>query len=223
MSFDIQHAIDSGTGNSAATVYISGVTRQIILDALYTYTEVYKWYPAVTSVDDAMAALDAAFDEVMTDVQIQLFPIGTVLPFSGSVTDIPTGWLHCNGASFNTELYPELFALIGYKFGGSGSFYHVPETRLTFLRGGNTDSGTTGGSSTATLSGIHIPAHTHTVTGYTTSAAFVGTGATTRYPPTSNGTTVASGSYGGSAGVAQPFAIIPPYVEVIYMIYAGTM
>ncbi len=221
MAFDIQHAVDSGADNSAAIVSISGVTRQIILDALFTYTESYTWYPQPTDIDAVMNALDTAFDEVMTNVQTM--PIGTILPFAGALTDIPQGWLHCNGAGINTELYPELFALIGYKFGGNGSLYYLPETRLKFLRGGDTDSGAIGGSNTATLSGIHIPPHTHTVTGYTTSAAFVGTGSTTRYPPTSNGSTVASGSYGGSGGVVQPFSILPPFVNVLYIIYAGNM
>jgi microcystin-dependent protein len=42
---------------------------------------------------------------------------------------VPTGWLRCNGASYPTSLYPDLFAVIGYGEGGSGPNFNVPDMR----------------------------------------------------------------------------------------------
>lgn len=44
--------------------------------------------------------------------------IGVVRSFAG--TTIPDGWLACNGASLSTTTYADLFAVIGYTYGGSG-------------------------------------------------------------------------------------------------------
>jgi len=52
------------------------------------------------------------------------FPVGGVVDYAGSVA--PTGWLLCNGASVATATYPDLFAAIGYTWGGSGASFNVP-------------------------------------------------------------------------------------------------
>lgn len=45
-----------------------------------------------------------------------------------------TGWLLCNGASYSTTDYPNLFAVIGYTFGGSDSQFNVPNYSGKFLQ-----------------------------------------------------------------------------------------
>jgi microcystin-dependent protein len=47
----------------------------------------------------------------------------------------PLGWLICNGASLSTTTYANLFAVIGYTYGGSGANFNVPDFRGCFLRG----------------------------------------------------------------------------------------
>ena len=42
-------------------------------------------------------------------------PIGAILPFSSDT--IPNGWLLCDGSSFSTTSYPELFDVIGTTYG----------------------------------------------------------------------------------------------------------
>ena len=39
---------------------------------------------------------------------------------------VPDGWLECNGQSVSTTTYPELFAKIGYTYGGSGGSFNLP-------------------------------------------------------------------------------------------------
>ena len=45
-----------------------------------------------------------------------------------------TGWLLCDGASYSTTDYPELFAVIGYTFGGSEGNFNVPNYKGKFLQ-----------------------------------------------------------------------------------------
>jgi microcystin-dependent protein len=38
----------------------------------------------------------------------------------------PTGWIRCDGTSYSTTTYNDLFTLIQYTYGGSGSSFNVP-------------------------------------------------------------------------------------------------
>ena len=58
---------------------------------------------------------------------------GTLICYAG--TDIPPGYLLCDGRSVNSDDYPELFDAIGYTFGGSGSSFSVPNLENRFIRG----------------------------------------------------------------------------------------
>lgn len=51
-------------------------------------------------------------------------PIGSVQPWTGSITDIPKGWLLCNGAELPAAEYPLLARILRDTYGGqfSGSF-----------------------------------------------------------------------------------------------------
>jgi microcystin-dependent protein len=49
------------------------------------------------------------------------------------------GWMACDGRALQATLYPELFAALGYLYGGSGTSFNLPDYRGYFLRG--TDCG----------------------------------------------------------------------------------
>jgi len=49
-------------------------------------------------------------------------PIGSVVPWVGSLTKIPKGWLLCNGAELNAVEYPLLAKILGDSYGGDGQF-----------------------------------------------------------------------------------------------------
>jgi microcystin-dependent protein len=53
----------------------------------------------------------------------------------------PTGWLNCEGQSLLVATYPELHAVIGYVYGGSGLNFNLPDTRGYFPRGVSGASG----------------------------------------------------------------------------------
>lgn len=62
-------------------------------------------------------------------------PIGTMQMWAGSSTNVPSGYLLCDGTQYDTAVQPALFAAIGYGFGGAGNVFNVPDTRGRFLRG----------------------------------------------------------------------------------------
>lgn len=65
------------------------------------------------------------------------FPSGIVLPFAGDASEVPVGWLLCNGATVSRSSFRDLFNVIGTAWGeGDGaSTFHIPDMRGTFLRG----------------------------------------------------------------------------------------
>ena len=78
---------------------------------------------------------------------------------------VPEGYLACDGASYLTTQFPNLFGQIGYTFGGAGDTFKVPDYRNKFLLGdGSVAAGTFGGSSSVTILTANMPAHNHPVT-----------------------------------------------------------
>ena len=75
-------------------------------------------------------------------------PVGAVMPYAGPINSgtqailQAQGWLFCDGASYNINDYPQLYAVIGALYGQqapTGQFY-VPDYRGSFLRGVNRDA-----------------------------------------------------------------------------------
>lgn len=94
--------------------------------------------------------------------------VGSMTGFTGQFA--PDGWLFCDGTSKDTTTYAELFAVIGYTFGGSGSSFNLPDSRGRFIVGA---SGTRAVASivagVVTLSESNLPAHSHTISSPSTS------------------------------------------------------
>ena len=65
--------------------------------------------------------------------------VGTVMPFMGQFDKLAgltaTGWHYCNGEQLNKDQYPQLFEMIGYSCGGSGTNFNLPDMRGVFVRG----------------------------------------------------------------------------------------
>ncbi|MGK5027533.1 phage tail protein [Janthinobacterium sp. RB2R34] len=92
-------------------------------------------------------------------------PVGAVTAFAGALgTPIPAtaapptsvppagvpvtnaieawGWMLCDGRALDCGLYPQLFAVLGYTYGGSGGSFKLPDYRGNFLRGTDCGAGT---------------------------------------------------------------------------------
>lgn len=66
---------------------------------------------------------------------------GEISQFAGPSSQIPPGWLICDGSAKDGLTYPELFAAIGYYWGKSGDMFRLPDLRGRFLRGVDNGSG----------------------------------------------------------------------------------
>lgn len=72
-------------------------------------------------------------------------PVGSVIAFAGEIrtsgkdpheTNLPMfNWLKCDGNSLKIVNYPELFSALGYRYGGRGDEFNLPDLRGEFLRG----------------------------------------------------------------------------------------
>lgn len=103
-------------------------------------------------------------------------PIGSITAFGGAT--VPTGWLSCDGSLVTSSQYPQLFAAIGYSWGGGEGSFYLPDLRGRFLRGVDggagvdTDASTrtashaggNTGNAVGTVQSDQIKAHTHGVT-----------------------------------------------------------
>jgi microcystin-dependent protein len=83
-------------------------------------------------------------EKLAAAVQRALCPPGTILSYAGDTA--PPGWLLCTGTfGNNPAAYPELFAVIGYRFGGFTSggihWFLTPDLRGRFLRGRDAGAG----------------------------------------------------------------------------------
>jgi len=75
-------------------------------------------------------------------------PVGSVMAYAGAL-DTPEretrlaaqGWLPCDGRTLEITTYPQLFAVLGYLYGGQGGQFRLPDYRGYFLRGIDGGSG----------------------------------------------------------------------------------
>lgn len=151
--------------------------------------------------------------------------IGMVAAFAGAV---PTGWLPCDGAAYGQAAYPALYAEIGTQYGddGAGTF-RVPNLENRVVLGvGAEGRGATGGAASVTLTVDQLPEHSHSLTvsddegdtdsptqGHSAVAAddIYGNGSPSQGPSDSI----------GSTGGGQPVSTMPPYLRLVFAIYAG--
>jgi microcystin-dependent protein len=163
--------LDGATLNTTELNYVDGVTSaiQTQIDTkapsagpTFTGTVVL---PSTTSIGTITSTELSYIDGVTSSVQTQIGTINTALTTNtpvGSIvmwvkTEIPTGWLECNGQS--TSSYTALAAVVGAT---------VPDMRGFVPAGFKTDDdafGTlkgTGGSKTSTATHTHnLASHTH--------------------------------------------------------------
>tara|TARA_A200000113_G_scaffold220849_1_gene231637 strand:+ start:725 stop:1258 length:534 start_codon:yes stop_codon:yes gene_type:complete len=89
-------------------------------------------------------------------------PPGSISCYAG--INSPSGWLLCNGGSYSTTEYAELFSIIGHRYGGSGTSFKVPDLKNLFVRGtSGTLSSTVKGNNSVniTLQVKNLPSHSH--------------------------------------------------------------
>lgn len=97
-------------------------------------------------------------------VDSNVIPIGTIWEFAGNIA--PAGWVFCDGSSKSTTdpLYAALFAVIGYRHGGAGANFNLPDRRGRVAVGygaGDPVAGTLGAR--GGNRDLILPAHVHNI------------------------------------------------------------
>jgi len=108
-------------------------------------------------------------------------PVGTIIPYAGPISQtsqIPEGWLLCDGSQFNSVTYPSLANLLQDTYGAiEGNLYKLPDLRARTPMGinltndatsknaafGTYNVGSEGGEEQHGLTDLEIPLHTHNI------------------------------------------------------------
>ena len=78
--------------------------------------------------------LKKAFNQVQASSISGAAPIGSVIMWAGTSANAPSTYAVCNGASLSTTgTYAALFAVIGYRYGGSGPNFNLPDFHSNVL------------------------------------------------------------------------------------------
>lgn len=157
-------------------------------------------------------------DGVTSSLQTQInsvIPSGVILLWSGSTSNIPTGWVLCDGQNSTPDLRDRFVV-------GAGSTYAVDAT---------------GGAASVTLTSDQMPSHNHTATststvtdpGHSHTYRLInpsgGSGSSSRYGNDATGTTststtgisVSTSTTIGSTGGGQSHENRPPYYALAYI------
>jgi hypothetical protein len=97
-----------------------------------------------------------------------IIPVGGIIPWSGTSSNFPTGWLVCDGSEVSQTTYPDLYdtltdggTVFPYGANPSGTTFLIPnlEDRFVVTAGNTYNRGGTGGQANAS-----VIDHTHTIT-----------------------------------------------------------
>jgi len=211
--------VGSGVGDNYATLLLPIVDvdwfKSALFGALFELTKPYNW------IEMGDVAVSFAVEEAaqMIDgyqfMNFNPFPVGIIIPFGSDVA--PDGYLLCDGGAYDIDDYPELFAVVGYSFGGAGSSFNVPSlsSRSPVGSGGAYAVGDVGGEATHTLDVSEIPSHSHTIP-FTATTLALEPGEVTVLTPIPILTQNTGDTGGGSA-----HNNLPPFIALGFVIYAG--
>jgi len=91
-------------------------------------------------------------------------PIGSIMIWPGTINTWPTtNWRQCNGATLSKTTYSDLFAVIGYTYGGSGNNFKLPNLQGKFVTGIGNDTWNNTLNETGGRTDAVLPQHKHDI------------------------------------------------------------
>jgi len=171
------------------------------------------------------SSIDESLDYDWTGNNTGVGIAGEIIAYASST--VPTGWLAADGASKDTTTYANLFAIVGYTFGGSGASFTLPDLsgRNIIGYGSATTTidtmGETGGEDAHKLTQAETPlkAHTHGLP-----TAIAGSGTSDGYSRYSTGY-ITNGADGftettnsSSSDTADYINLLDPFIVLQYII-----
>lgn len=211
--------VGSGVGDTYATFLLPvpdvNWFKSALLGALFEMTNPNNWLEmgdvAVSFAVEESAKMIANYKFMAFNP----FPVGMIFPFGGAVA--PDGYAICDGSLLSAIDYPELFAVLGYSFGGSGDNFNIPDNINRTVVGSGSDYGlgNVGGEATHTLTESEMPSHSHTI-GYTITTLVLEPGEVTALTPVPILT-----QFTGDTGGDDAHNNLQPYIGLNYIIYKG--
>lgn len=222
------------TGNSITSGWVAvrvllppdGWLSQTWIGQLLPLTYPSAW-DEVGDISPAIAAAvfrnawDTMLVQNTTIGQITCFPLDHMDHLQNDPSLALSQYRKCDGASYATADYPDLFALIGYTFGGSGANFNVPDLRGRVVVDAGSGSGLTPrslgdifGEENHTLSGGEVPIHSHLYQTPQLVGNIIPPGAGLPfYIPITANTGTAGG--GGSHNNIQPSIALTYYIQAV--------
>ena len=117
-----------------------------------------------TYVDNTKAYLLGLINDLQNQLSrglaaVKSVPAGAIMHHAGS--NPPDGYLVCDGRSLITTSYPDLFAAIGYTYGGAGTSFSIPNLLGEFIRGWDAGRGVDNGRNLGSFQAQDISGHQH--------------------------------------------------------------
>lgn len=167
-----QNEYDNGIDNNASgfALYVRPSMIKTALDTVTTYFQ-----NTIDIIQNTITSIQGDITNIQGDIvnientATENMPIGSMILYPVS-TPPNAKWLKCEGQTLDNTLYPDLFAVIGYNYGGSGVNFSLPDLRKKFVAGfddGDPEYQTIGqgaGEDSVTLTGAQsgTSAHSHT-------------------------------------------------------------
>ena len=145
---------------SVTALTVSGQTQ--LSDASVTALSVSGQSQLTDVSASQLSVTGAVYGGFINEGGSRLLPPGVILPYS--VSAAPVGFLLCDGSAYSRTTYSALFDVIGVTYGSPNvSSFNVPDLRQRMPYYGSS-IGTSGGSSSVTLSVDNLPSHSHSGT-----------------------------------------------------------
>jgi microcystin-dependent protein len=221
-------------GGTVVVTTLTARQQQLLLSVMWPATIRDVWQ-AMT--DEQWDGLDVEVADLIACIGANcMFVPGFVMAWAGS-TPPATGqlWLPCEGGIVPIGLYPELFAAIGYAYGGSGGSFRLPNLRGRVIAGvdasaatapGLASIGATTGEHEVELSADQNGLHSHAGKArYTTTTTHTHSKAGVLY----NGVAEAGQPNLGTSlqyvtensGLGEPHNNVQPTIAMAYYIFSG--
>jgi len=145
---------DSTNPNAPATVsYVNSEVDPLV-------SEVQDLQQLTTSLQNNITALQTQANTIQSSI---VRTVGSIIMVMSPT--VPPYTLLCNGTLYSTTAYPDLFAVIGYNYGGSGTQFAVPNFESYFPIGGNSNVNGVPVSNIMTGNGQPSAINTYSVSG----------------------------------------------------------
>lgn len=217
---ELDALLDNASDNTAGVFSLSGETLAVLFFALSQVQNIDVWrdFPdeplTDEQIDQITELVDWANDELMREAAVT--PVGTIAMWT--VPTLPENWLPCDGGAYLKADYPELFAVLGDRYGETETLFGVPDMTFRSPFGASIESelDLEQGELEHTLTIGEMPAHGHNIK----IGTVAGSGA---HPHANLNQANQSTSYAAiaDAGGGGSHNNLHPVYGVYYIVYAG--